>query len=187
MEKVTAYFKSIGFDGESLNKILDAFTYQEFEKNDFVVEHGKVSKHIGFVESGLFQYYVIKEGEERTTYVSVAGTFFASVSSFVSGQPALENVKAITKGSMSLISKTHLKQLVNEVPGFKDFYIGLLESSICGIDSSRHDLIVLTAEQRYAKMLQTEPHMLQQIPLLHLASMLGVTARHLSRIRRNIQ
>ncbi len=77
--------------------------------------------------------------------------------------------------------------LVNEVPGFKDFYIGLLESSICGIDSSRHDLIVLTAEQRYAKMLKHEPHLLQQIPLLHLASMLGVTPRHLSRIRGSIR
>jgi CRP-like cAMP-binding protein len=187
MEKVKTYFQEIGFEGESLNRILDAFTYQEFEKNDFVVEYGKTSRHIGFIESGLFQYYVIKEGEEKTTYVSITNTFFASLLSFISEKPALENVKALTKGSISLISKTELKQLVNEVPGFKDFYIGLLESSICGIDSSRFDLIVLTAEQRYAKMLQTEPHLLQQIPLLHLASMLGVTPRHLSRIRSNIK
>ncbi len=186
MEKVKIYFQSIGFEGESLDKIVAAFTYQEFEKNDLVVEIGKISKHIGFVESGLFQYYVIKDGEERTTYVSIANTFFASLLSFIDEKPALENVKALTKGSISLISKTKLKRLVNEVPGFKDFYIGLLESSICGIDSSRHDLIVLTAEERYAKMLQTEPHLLQQIPLLHLASMLGVTPRHLSRIRNNI-
>jgi CRP-like cAMP-binding protein len=187
MGNVRPYFQMLGFAGESLDKISDAFTYQEFEKNDFVVECGKTSRHIGLVESGLFQYYVIKDGEERTTYVSVANTFFASVSSFVGEQPALENVRALTKGAISLISKDNLKRLVNEVPGFKDFYIGLLESSICGIDSSRHDLIVLTAEQRYAKMLKTEQHMLQQIPLIHLASMLGVTARHLSRIRRNIQ
>jgi CRP-like cAMP-binding protein len=187
MEKVRKYFQEIGFEGESLDKISAAFTFQVFEKNDFVVEIGKTSRHIGFVESGLFQYYVIKDGEEKTTYVSIANTFFASLLSFVSEKPALENIKAITKGSISLISKTNLKQLVNEVPGFKDFYIGLLESSICGIDASRFDLIVLTAEQRYAKMLQTEPHLLQQIPLLHLASMLGVTPRHLSRIRNNIQ
>lgn len=186
MEKVKTYFQEIGFEGESLNKIISSFTYQEFKKNDFVVEFGKTSRHIGFVESGLFQYYILKDGEEKTTYVSIANTFFASLLSFISEKPALENVKAITKGSISLISKTNLKQLVNEVSGFKDFYIGLLESSICGIDSSRHDLIVLTAEQRYAKMLQNEPHLLQQIPLLHLASMLGVTPRHLSRIRNNI-
>lgn len=187
MESLTQYFKSIGFEGENLNKILDAFIFREFEKNELVVESGRVSRHIGFVESGLFQYYVIKDGQERTTYVNVPNTFFASLLSFIAETPALENVKALTKGSMSLISKDNLKMLVNEVPGFKEFYIGLLESSICGIDTSRHDLIVLTAEQRYAKMLQTEPHLLQQIPLQHLASMLSVTPRHLSRIRNNIR
>jgi CRP-like cAMP-binding protein len=186
MEKVKTYFQSIGFEGEHLEQILSAFTYQEFKKNDFVVEIGKISNQIGFVESGMFRYYVVKDGEEKTTYVSIANTFFASLLSFISEKPAQENVKALIKGSMSLISKINLKQLVNEVPGFKDFYIGLLESSICGIDASRHDMIVLTAEQRYAKMLQTEPHLLHQIPLLHLASMLGVSPRHLSRIRSNI-
>lgn len=87
MEKVKTYFQSIGFEGESLDKIVAAFIYQEFEKNDFVVEIGKISKYIGFVESGLFQYYVIKDGEERTTYVSIANTFFASLLSFIDENP----------------------------------------------------------------------------------------------------
>jgi len=43
------------FAGDNLNKVLDAFTFREFKKNEFVGEEGKVSKHIGFVESGMFQ------------------------------------------------------------------------------------------------------------------------------------
>lgn len=187
MEKVKKKFENMGFKGEDLEKILNSFKLQVFKKNDFIVEEGKVSKHIGFVETGLFQYYVMVEGEERTTYVSIANTFLASVLSFISGTPALENVKALTDGSVSLIGKADLKKLVNEMPAFKDFYIGLLESTICGIDASRHDLIVLTAEQRYEKMLKNEPHHLQQIPLQYLASILGITPRHLSRIRNNIR
>jgi CRP-like cAMP-binding protein len=187
MEKVSKYFEAIGFSGEDLDKILGAFELQIFRKNDFIVEEGKTSRYIGFVETGMFQYYVIKDGEERTSYVSIENTFFASVLSFISETPALENVKALVDGSISMISKPKLKQLVKEIPAFKDFYIGLLEATVCGIDSSRHDLIVLTAEQRYEKMLIKEPHFLQQIPLQHLASMLGVTPRHLSRIRSKIR
>jgi CRP-like cAMP-binding protein len=187
MEKIKKLFENIGFAGEDLNKILDAFTFQVFKKNDFVVEEGKISKYIGFVESGMFQYYVLKDGEERTTYISVENTFLASLLSFVGGTPSKENIKALTDGSISLISKVNLKKLVAEVPGFKDFYIGLLEASICGIDATRHDLIVLSGEQRYEKMLKEEPHLLQRIPLQYLASMLGVTPRHLSRIRNNIR
>ena len=187
MEKVKAYFEAIGFAGDDLECILNAFELQLFKKNDFIVEEGKTSRYIGFVETGMFQYYVIKDGGERTSYVSIENTFFASVLSFISETPAMENIKALVDGSISMISKPNLKKLVNQIPAFKDFYIGLLEATVCGIDASRHDLIVLTAEQRYEKMLIKEPHLLQQIPLQHLASMLGVTPRHLSRIRSKIR
>ena len=187
MLKIKKYFEDIGFEGDDLEKVLNAFELKSFKKNDFIVEEGKTSRYIGFVESGMFQYYVTIDGVERTTWVSIENTFFSSILSFLSESPALENIKALVDGSISMISKTNLKILVNEIPSFKNFYIGLLEVSMCGIDASRHDLIVLTAEQRYDKMLKNEPHLLQQIPLQHLASMLGVTPRHLSRIRSNIR
>jgi len=187
MEKVKTYFETLGFTGADLEKILNAFDLQSFKKNDLVVEEGKISRYIGFVETGMFQYYVIKDGEERTSYVSVVNTFFASLRSFITETPALENVKALVAGSISMISKPALKMLLQEIPAFKDFYIGLLEATVCGIDATRHDLIVLSGEQRYEKMLREEPQLLQQIPLQYLASMLGVTPRHLSRIRNNIR
>ena len=187
MDVIKRYFERVGFSGLGLEKIVNAFSLHVFEKNDFVVEHGKTSRYIGFVKSGMFQYYVLKDGEEKTSYVNIENTWLASLLSFISEKPSLENIRALTPGSIYMISKPDLKKLVSEVPGFKDFYIGLLEASIVGIDSSRHDLIVLTAEQRYEKMLRQEPHLLLQIPLQYLASMLGVTPRHLSRIRNNIR
>lgn len=187
MDELKPYFESLGFSGECLETILDAFTVETFKKNDFVVEEGKVSRHIGIVKSGMLHYYTLKDGDEKTHYISVATTWFASLLSFISETPALENITAVVDSSVYMISKTNLKKLTQEVPGFKDFYMGLLENSICGIDEARHDLIVLTAEQRYEKLLRKEPHLLQQIPLQYLASMLGVTPRHLSRIRAAIR
>ena len=71
MVKVKKYFEAIGFTGDDLEKILNAFELKKFKKNDFVVEEGKTSRYMGFVETGMFQYYVIKDGEERTNYVSL--------------------------------------------------------------------------------------------------------------------
>ena len=102
MTRVRKYFEQIGFGGEDLEKILAAFVLQEFRKNDFIVEEGKTSRHIGLVETGMVQYYVIKDGEERTTYVSIENTFFSSVLSFISEQPAQENIKFLTDGSISM-------------------------------------------------------------------------------------
>lgn len=187
MENLRLYFESVGFKDDSLDAITDVFEIKEFKKNDFIVEEGKISRQIGIVKSGMIHYYTVKEGEEKTHYVSVTNTWFTSLFSFLSEAPALENITALTNTSLYMISKVNLKKLIAEVPGFKDFYIGLLEVSICCIDEDRHDLIVLTAEQRYEKMVKKEPHMLQQIPLQYLASILGVTPRHLSRIRGTIK
>lgn len=187
MEKLQSYFERIGFRGDDLDKVVSAFQRQTFQKDDLVVIEGKTSRYIGIVEEGLFQYFVIKDGLEITSYVSVPNTWLASVMSFVSEKPSLENIRALTAGSIFLISRINLKKLVEDIPAFKNFYIALLEQSICGVDESRHDLIVLTADQRYAKLLQKEPHLLQQIPLQHLASVLGITPRHLSRIRAGIR
>lgn len=187
IQKLRDYFQHVGFTSQTLDHIVSAFKLQTFEKDELVVTEGKISRYIGFVESGLFQYYVLKDGEEITSYVSVENTWLASVMSFFSEKPSLENIRALAKGAVFMISKTDLRKLVEAIPGFKNFYIALLEQSIVGIDESRHDLIVLSADERYAKLLQKEPHLLQLIPLQHLASILGITPRHLSRIRSSIR
>src|SRR5688572_14745377 len=105
METLKSYFSNIGFEGESLSKIVEAFSLESFEKNDFVVEYGKTCKYIGFVKTGMFQYYVLKDGEERTHYVNIENTWFASLLSFISEIPALENVRALTEGSIYMITK----------------------------------------------------------------------------------
>ncbi|MNT99762.1 hypothetical protein D3C72_2426980 [compost metagenome] len=43
-----------------------------------------------------------------------------------------------------------------------------------------------TALQRYTVLLRDQPEFVQQIPLQYLASYLGITQRHLSRIRSEI-
>jgi CRP-like cAMP-binding protein len=187
MEKLKKQFEQLGFSGDVLDQVLRAFVVKTYQKGDFFVREGETSRYLGFIESGMFQYFVWKDGEEKTSYVSIAGTFLSSVMSFVSQTPARESVRALADSEVCVITRADLKALAAELPPFKDFYVGLLESTVCGIDSSRHDLIVLTAEQRYAKMLREEPFLLQQIPLQYLASMLGVTPRHLSRIRGNIR
>ncbi len=54
------------------------------------------------------------------------------------------------------------------------------------IDDYRIDLLTLTPEERYKKLLATEPKLLQEVPLHYLASFLGISNRHMSRIRKNI-
>ncbi|MNT98592.1 hypothetical protein D3C72_2412100 [compost metagenome] len=43
------------------------------------------------------------------------------------------------------------------------------------------------AKKRYIDLLENQPGYVQKIPLQYLASYLGITPRHLSRLRKEIQ
>lgn len=187
MEKLQAYFSGAGFTEQETAQIAAAFTFKEIAKGDFFSEEGKTSKYLGFVEKGFLQYFIILDGEEKTTYSAGENSFVASLVSFLKQTPAKENIRALTDTHLWIIERPKLRQLQNDIPAFKTFYVELLEWQICCIDESRLDAIILTAQQRYEKMLEKEPALIQQIPLQYLASILGVTPRHLSRIRNNIR
>lgn len=187
MEKLELYFKSHGFSKTDLNTITEAFELKQWRKGDYFVEEGKTSKFLGFIDKGFFQYYIIQDGVEKTFYTAGENNFVASLVSFFKQIPARENIRAVVDTSVWVIEKTVLKKLGTLIPAFKDFYIDLLEWQICCIDESRLDAIMLSAKERYIKMIEKEPELITQIPLQYLASILGVTPRHLSRIRNEIR
>jgi CRP/FNR family transcriptional regulator, anaerobic regulatory protein len=187
MDNLVRYFQSLGFTAEEAITLASAFHPKEINKGEFFVEADKISRSLAFLESGQLQYYFLDDnGEERTTYISLPNTFVTSLLSFLNETPANENIRALAYSKIWTISKDDLMHLKNENAKFKDFYISLLEWQICCIDKDRFDLITLTAEQRYEKLIKEEPALLQQVPLQYIASMLGITPRHLSRLRTKI-
>jgi len=187
MQTLKSYFQSVGFDSIETHKITSNFKQKLFDKGDYFVREGKTSLQMGFIELGQFQYYsVTEQGEERTTYISLQHTFVASLLTYLTETPARENIRALTNATLWVIQKNDVITLQNEIPKFKDFYIKLIEWQICCIDKAKFDLIALTAEQRYEKIMRDEPELLQQVPLQYIASMLAITPRHLSRLRNKI-
>jgi CRP/FNR family transcriptional regulator, anaerobic regulatory protein len=187
VKNLKAYFLNHGFSEPEAEKINSFFRLQQIKKNDCFVAEGKVSRQLAFLESGVLRYYSLTDkGEEKTTYISLPGTFVASLLSYLSGMPAMETIKAISAADIFVIEKNDVLQLQSELTAFKDFYTRMLEWQICCIDKSRFDLITLSAEQRYEKILKEEPELLKQVPLQYIASMIGVTPRHLSRLRGKI-
>jgi len=185
--ELSLYFQGAGFNKEEASEIASAFSYKELAKGDYFVKSEVVSKSLAYLEEGQLQYYSKDaNGEERTTYISLANTFVASILSVLNEVPARENIKALTNSKLWIIQKEDLLRLRKNIEGFNDFYIGLLEWQICCIDKNRFDLITLTSEQRYEKLVKEEPELLQQVPLQYIASMLGITPRHLSRLRAKI-
>lgn len=185
-EELPLFFRNAGFTETESRRIASFFVARTYRKGDMVLQEGMPCQRLGLVQNGLFVHFLLSRGEERITYVAGQQAFLASLWSFLKDVPSHENIRCVADGRVWFIQKPDLRRLQAELPGFDAFYTRALENEVCCIEESRYDLIALTAEERYEKLLKTSPHLLQQIPLQYLAALLGITPRHLSRIRARI-
>jgi CRP-like cAMP-binding protein len=172
-------------DTASLHEITNSFVQKTFKKNHYLVTEGGVCPYFCFIESGILQHAITVDGIEKTTYLALRYSATSSLYSFLNQSPSRKDVKAIVNSIIWTIDLKTFKTLLSKNDVFRQFYYNLLERQICLIDDYRIDLLTMTPEERYRKLLATEPILLQQVPLRYLASFLGISQRHMSRIRQN--
>jgi CRP-like cAMP-binding protein len=154
-------------------------------RNSVLEEQGKVPQYLYFIDSGFMRlFYYDENGEEQTTFLSSQSGFIASFSSLINQTKATENVECITDCELFKISYVDAKKLVENSENFKNFFLVMFEKSISSASTRANDLAMLNAEQRYQKMIDQQPHFIQNIPLQYIASYLGIKPQSLSRIRK---
>jgi CRP-like cAMP-binding protein len=156
-------------------------------KNSIIEEQDKIPQYLYFISSGFMRlFYYDENGDEVTSHISSANNFFASFLSFINQKKAKENVECITECELLRISRPDLVTLIDSSENFKKFSLIIFEQAIASAEIRANDLATLVAEQRYKKLMDTQPTILQNIPIQYIASFLGIKPQSLSRIRRQI-
>lgn len=176
-----------GCSATDLKDIQQAFTPMPLKKNEYLVQQNQVCPYFCFVKSGILQHAVLIQEEEKTTYLALKNSFTASLKSFLTQTPSRKSIKAIFDCELYVLDAKRFNELHQHHPAFNRFYHQLIERQIFLIDDYRIDLLTLTPEERYQKLLINEPTLIQQVPLHYLASFLGISNRHMSRIRQQIK
>lgn len=169
-----------------LDEIVDRFSVLALKKNQLLVAENQVCPYFCYVESGILQHAIVVEAEEKTTYLALRDSVTSSLNSFLNKIPSRKSIKALVDCQLWVIDLESFKDLLANNQSFHQFYYNLIERQIILIDDYRIDLLTLSPEERYKKLLATEPKLLQEVPLHYLASFLGISNRHMSRIRKNI-
>lgn len=169
-----------------LDEIVDRFSVLALKKNQLLLDENQVCPYFCFVESGILQHAIVVQAEEKTTYLALRDSVTSSLNSFLNKIPSRKSIKALVDCQLWVIDLENFKDLLMNNQAFHQFYYNLIERQIMLIDDYRIDLLTLSPEERYKKLLATEPKLLQEVPLHYLASFLGISNRHMSRIRKNI-
>ncbi len=161
------------------------FHYKELEANQFLLKAGQVSNEYLFLEEGFMRLYATDvDGDEVTTGFCAAGNVVFEVSSFFNRTASQEYIQAVTPCKGWFISYDQLNKLFHDLPEFREFGRHILVKGFTALKSRMLDTITQTAEERYIKLLNSNPEILQQASLKHIASYLGITDSSLSRIRK---
>jgi CRP-like cAMP-binding protein len=168
-------------------EILDAFNLLTLKKNDFLAKKGNVCTVFCYIQSGVLQHAIEIDDDEKTTYLGLKNSCTSALKSFLQQIPSRKSIKALSDCSLLSIDLNTFNTLVKNNIAFHQFYFNLIERQIFLIDDYRIDLLTLTPEERYKKLLENEPKLLLEVPLHYLASFLGISKRHMTRIRKNIK
>ncbi len=164
---------------------LQVFEQKVIEKNDLLVEEGKICKYFYFLEQGLVRFFTIKDGNDITKMFTIAPDCFTSKLSFRKQKLAQEGIQALEKSTvwqveykdLKILSKldswnTFIRQFVYEVDEFTEKFLMEIQTE--------------TAEERYQKLNERYPRIINKIPLKHLSAFLGIAPQSLSRIRKKL-
>ncbi|MEM1328623.1 MAG: Crp/Fnr family transcriptional regulator [Bacteroidota bacterium] len=162
------------------------FHRRTFNSGDYILEEGKICRHLYFLQKGLLHYFVMKDGVPRTKFFTIAPYLFTSQRSFNEQIPATESIQAIELSVAWSISYDDNQKLL-ELPAWNLLSRKVTQEVQFYTEQILEDLQNETAETRYRKLLDAQPELLQRIPLKYLASYLGIAPQSLSRIRQRVR
>lgn len=182
------YFQSFNlFSEDEIKEFLQLFELRKVSKNDYFIQEGERCKEVGFIQSGIFRsFYMSDDGKDMTYCFRFPNHMIAAYSSFISGGLSKENMQAITDAEVLVVKKKTVDEWVQDHMNWTRFVKIIAEQEYLELETRFFQLQRDSAAQRYSTLLSNHPDYIQNIPLQYLASYLGITQRHLSRIRKEI-
>ncbi len=165
----------------------NSFEIVTLKRNDYFLKEGQVSNFIGFVNYGVLVYFkVIDNGNEITTDFAFENNWVTNNQSRLNNTPSTINIKAIEPSELLVVNQQKLLDIYTRIPKTERLGRILMEQAFLNIVQQSIDLQVLSAKDRYERLLHTFPEFIQRVPLYHIANYLGIAPKSLSRIRKEI-
>ncbi len=182
------YLESFGIlSPDEIDMIEDSMKQKTIPKGGFFIEQGKTCKEVGFVVSGMLRSFYYSSDQEEVTYCfTFSNSFVSAYSSFLAQTPTAENIQALTDVELLTVSREVVMKLQDSSLNWLKLFKYIAEQEYIKMEKRIFMLQKESAEKRYEDLLKNHPEFLQLIPLGYLSSYLGITQRHLSRIRKSI-
>ena len=177
----------VSLNNEEWCQFLPFIESKNLKKNSYFLEEGQVCESIAFINSGVLIYFkFLENGKEVTTDFAFKSDWVTDNQSRLNNLPSVINIKAIVPSEILILKSKDLQYLFERIPKIERLYRIVMDQAFTKFTQLSIDLQILSAKDRYVKMLKEYPDISQNVPLYHIANYLGIAPKSLSRIRNEI-
>nr|WP_315247586.1 Crp/Fnr family transcriptional regulator [uncultured Flavobacterium sp.] len=171
-------------------KLIEGITeFQTLKKGETLLQNGEIAKNLHFIAKGILRAFITdQQGNFYNKNLFPENSFAGSKVSLMLQTPSNFTIESLEDCVLINISYKKYMELINENDDLKNFYIAHLEKTwIIEKEQREVALVMQNATERYVKLLEKYPEIADRVPLLHIASHLGITPTQLSRIRKSLE
>ena len=185
--KIEVFIRSIiQPDAEEWGAFVEIVHVKSLKKKDMLLQEGQVCKFIAFLNTGVIREYAYLNGKETTVDFAGENQFTSDYQSFITQEPSKQYLEALTDVELLILKKDAINSLFDKYKVWERFGRLIIEKVFCAAEAKRKKIIVTSHEEQYHDFAATYPQIVQQIPQYYIASYLGLTPEHLSRIRKKV-
>ena len=171
---------------EELDMLEEILVPMKFAKGEIILHEGDICRDIYWVVKGLVRQFYYKNKKELTEYMATENTICMSIESLFKEEPSHQIIQALEPTIIFALPMHALEAAAMKSVNIQMLYRKILEESL--IISQRHaDMLRFeSAQDRYRRLVKTQPQLILRAPWVYIASYLQMTPETLSRVRTSV-
>lgn len=187
--------KYIQLTDEEWNSIKSIRYIKKYKKGEIILHQGDICKELNFISRGLARGFLINEqGKDYTWNIffndensEVNNLFVLDYKSFLLQQESSFQIEALEDVELISVSLEKHLNSINSLRKGMDFSYMICNEAYIYL----HDLVLerqtKSAKERFESFMQKTPFLLNKVPQYQIASYLGITPQHLSRLKNSYE
>ena len=175
----------IDISAEELDAFLSRCISRKFTRYDVVSRPGVIPNEIFFINQGLIRVIVTdNDGVDHSLHFALENQFIADYSAFMRREPSLYTLRAEEETEVVVLPRAAVEW------GYSNLRQGdrlgrlIAEFYFIYQDNRLKNLYARTPKERYDSITEVFPNIHNRVPQHMIASYLGITPVHLSRLKR---
>jgi len=187
-EQIKAYYHNLVPSLQEIewSEFQKKLTIQQLKKGASLTRNGEICRQVSFINKGLVRMFYLVDGKEICTGFMEENQYVSQYDSFLTHQPSPGNIDALEDCELINLSYDDMQAMYRLYPVFEIFGRKIAETLFIMISSHNTRLLALSPEERYKSVIEYQPFIIQRVPQYMIASFIGITPEHLSRLRKKM-